>query len=120
MGTEQIPLTTAVLSGFLKIGADGCPTLDHEGQIGVDEEKIMSWVDALAADYDTCGTEKEFQSTRGDIVTVEGGIYGNQIDREAEKEYLLNAFLAAERRSTSRCTNRWPPARERTTSAIPT
>ncbi|MDE7006624.1 MAG: L,D-transpeptidase, partial [Lachnospiraceae bacterium] len=31
--------------------------------------------------------------TRGDIVTVEGGIYGNEIDRKAEKEYLFAAFL---------------------------
>ncbi len=101
MGTEQIPLTTAVLSGFLKIGADGCPTLDHEGQIGVDEEKIMSWVDALAADYDTCGTEKEFQSTRGDIVTVSYVTYGTKLDREAEKAYLLEALQISADKGTA-------------------
>ncbi len=92
MGAEQIPLTPAVLSGLLVTGTDGCPALDDEGHIVLDEEKVLSWVDALAEDYDTCGMEKEFQSTRGDIVTVSYVTYGTKLDREAEKTYLLGAL----------------------------
>lgn len=92
MGAEQIPLTPAVLSGFVKTGADGCPMLDDDGQIGLDEEKIRLWVDALAADYDTCGTEKQFASTRGDMVTVKYVTYGTKLDAEAEKAYLMEAL----------------------------
>lgn len=50
-------------------------------------------MDALADKYDTVGTTRLFHATRGETVMVKGGIYGNEIDREAEKEYLLNAFL---------------------------
>ena len=57
MGAEQIPLTPAVTSGFLKTERDGCPVLDEEGGVVIDEAMIQAWVEALAADYDTCGRE---------------------------------------------------------------
>ena len=67
--------------------------LDEQGKLCADEEKVFAFVDWLADTYDTVGAERTFHATRGDIVKVEGGIYGNLIDREAEKEYLLDAFL---------------------------
>lgn len=92
MGAEQIPLTPAVTSGFLKTERDGCPVLDEEGGVVIDEAMIQAWVEALAADYDTCGREKQFQSTRGDLVTVNYVTYGTKLDVEAEKAYLLEAL----------------------------
>ena len=70
---------------------------DPQGNLCVDEEKIGAFVEELADRYDTVGASRQFQSTRGDIITVEGGIYGNEIDREAEKEYLLDAFVSRKR-----------------------
>ena len=49
-------------------------------------------MDRLADEYDTVGGTRYFQATRGENVKVEGGIYGNRIDRKAEKEYLKQAF----------------------------
>ena len=92
MGAEQIPLTPAVTSGFLKTERDGCPVLDEEGGVVIDEAMLQAWVEALAADYDTCGSEKQFQSTRGDLVTVNYVTYGTKLDVEAEKAYLLEAL----------------------------
>ena len=94
MGAEQIPLTPAVTSGFLKTERDGCPVLDEEGKVIVDEGAVQAWVEALAADYDTCGTEKQFAATRGDTVAVKYSTYGTKLDVEAEKAYLLEALGA--------------------------
>ena len=46
----------------------------------------------LAARYDTCGTEREFAATRGDIVTVKYVTYGTKLDVEAEQAYLLEVL----------------------------
>lgn len=96
MGAEQIALTPSVLSGFLETEGNSCPALDEEGHIVVSEESIRLWVEALAADYDTCGKEKQFAATRGDMVTVKYVTYGTKLDAEAEKTYLLEALQADE------------------------
>lgn len=49
-------------------------------------------MDELADEYDTVGKARRFKASRGEMITVEGGTYGNKIDREAEKEYLKAAF----------------------------
>ena len=92
MGAETIAFTPDITAQFLKSGADGCPILDESGRIMVDEEAVQSWVEQLAADYNTCGTEKEFEATRGDIVTVKYVTYGTKLDTEAEMQYLLEAL----------------------------
>lgn len=93
-GEETCPVDAGVVCDFLKLDENGDFVLDASGNLCTDEEKVYAFVDRLCDEYDTVGKARRFQATRGDIVTVEGGIYGNQIDREAEKEYLLNAFLA--------------------------
>ena len=70
---------------------------DENGEFLVDQEKLEAYVDALADRYDTVGAVRQFQTTRGDVVTIAGGTYGNQIDRKAEKEYLYPAFLERKR-----------------------
>lgn len=92
MGAEQIPLTPEILSTFLRVDENGELLLDEKGQIAPDEELVGQWVDELAERYNTCGTVREFQSTRGDIVSVKYSTYGTELDTMAEKEYLINAL----------------------------
>lgn len=92
MGAEQISLTPDIMAGFLKVRQNGCPALDKEGHIIINEAKVEEWVEDLASAYDTCGTEKEFPSTRGDLVTVKYVTYGTKLDTESEKAYLLEAL----------------------------
>ncbi len=92
-GEEKVPIDSSVVCDFLKLDENGSFIYDENGGLCTDEEKVYAFVDKLADEYDTVGTTREFQATRGEIVLVEGGIYGNQIDRKAEKEYLLKAFL---------------------------
>ncbi|MDE7417896.1 MAG: L,D-transpeptidase/peptidoglycan binding protein [Lachnospiraceae bacterium] len=78
--------------------------LDEEGNIVYDENNIpvldktmiAEYVAYLSTSYNTVGIERKFKATRGDIVTVSGGGYGNEIDEKAEYEFLLNAFLNKE------------------------
>lgn len=94
MGVEQIPVDAGVVCNFLLVDEEENFVLDENGNLCTDENKVFAFVDALADQYDTVGKARQFHATRGEIITVEGGIYGNQIDRKAEKEYLLSAFLS--------------------------
>ncbi|MCM1056485.1 MAG: L,D-transpeptidase/peptidoglycan binding protein [Firmicutes bacterium] len=88
MGAEQIPFTPAVLSSFLKADETGKLLLNQVGQLLIDPEQVEQWVEELAEQYNTCGTEREFQSSRGDVVLVKYSTYGTELDTKAEKEYL--------------------------------
>ena len=92
-GDESYPIDGSVVCDFVMTDENGSFVLDENGNLCTDAEKVYEFVDKLADEYDTVGGVRQFHATRGDIVTVEGGIYGNKIDREAEKEYLLQAFL---------------------------
>lgn len=104
MGAESIPLTADITSRFLErkeledssspensLNSGSIPALDENGNLLVSEAKVRSWVEQLAGEYDTCKTEREFLSTRGDVVTVKYGTYGTKIDVGAEVAYLLKA-----------------------------
>lgn len=64
---------------------------DKEDTLTVDEDAVAAYVETLAAKYDTYNGIHHFKSTRGDIVTIEGGTYGNQLDQKAETAFLLEA-----------------------------
>lgn len=92
MGAEQIPFTPAILSLFLRADKDRNLLPDETGRIVIDEEQVKQWVDELAAQYNTCGKEREFQSTRGDLIHVKYSTYGTELDTKAEKKYLVKAL----------------------------
>ena len=66
--------------------------LDNNGKLIVDESKIEAFVDKLCDQYDTLGKDREFMSTRGDLITITNVTYGTKLDREAEIEYLKEAL----------------------------
>lgn len=70
--------------------ADETVSTDNDRYIW-DREKIDAWVDSLADTYDTVGKKREFKTHSGETIEIEGGIYGNRIDTEAEKAYLYEA-----------------------------
>lgn len=96
-GEEQVPVDAGVVCDFLLLDENGGFVYDETGALCTDEEKVYAFVDRLADEYDTVGAVRQFRATRGETVTVEGGIYGNQMDRKAEKKYLLDAFLEKRR-----------------------
>lgn len=80
MGAEQIPLTSGIISRFLTVDGD---------LISVNKEGISAWVAELAESYNTAGTTRDFQSTRGDVVQVKYGTYGTELDTKSEEQWLL-------------------------------
>lgn len=94
MGDQQIPLDASVVCDWIELSEDGNFVLDENGSLKLKEGVIEEFINTLAQEYDTVGTAREFQATRGELVTVEGGNYGNKLDREAETEYLTEAFLS--------------------------
>ncbi len=91
-GEESVAVTPADVSEWIVI-SDGKFAEDENGSFQIDREKLDAYVDALADRYDTAGGTHVFLTTRGDTVSITGGTYGNLLDREAEKDYLYQAFL---------------------------
>lgn len=92
-GEESYPIDAGVVCDWILLDENGEFVLDENGELCTDKSKVEEFVEQLGDTYDTVGVSREFMATRGEMVSVEGGIYGNRIDRKAEKEYLLNAFL---------------------------
>lgn len=92
LGEEEIPVDATLVSGWIATDGNGRFLLDEAGQPQLRENAIEDFVADLAARYDTVGASRQFRATRGGTVTVEGGLYGNRIDQEAEVAYLTKAF----------------------------
>lgn len=92
IGDEQIPVDASVVCDWIELAEDGSFVTDDGGNLLLKENAIEDFIDALADEYDTVGVSRQFHATRGEVVTIEGGTYGNKIDREAEVEYLTDAF----------------------------
>lgn len=97
MGEEEIPVDASVVCDWIALDDNGRFLFDESGDFQLREHAIEDFVASLAARYDTVGTSRQFLSTRGDVVTVEGGLYGNKIDQEAETAYLTEAFYGGKR-----------------------
>lgn len=93
MGAEKIPFTPEVSCGFLRREeGEEVPSLDEAGSIMIDDDRVREWVAGLAEDYDTWKAEREFKTTRGDVITVTYDTYGTELDSDAETEYLLKSL----------------------------
>lgn len=92
MGEEQIPLTKEKTSAFVLLDGNGNFWLDESGNFQLDTKGVEAFIDELASEYNTVGTTLAYEATRGDIVDVKYVTYGTELDTEAEKEYLINAF----------------------------
>lgn len=93
MGDTQIPLTPDITCEFISLNEDGSFLLDENKNLVLSEEGIEAFLENLAKEFDTYDTVRSFTTSLGDIVSVDGGNYGNLLDQKAEKEYLTEAFL---------------------------
>lgn len=92
MGAEKLRLDKGITSQFVKTHENGDFDLGASGNFQTDEAAIISFVENLVAEYNTCDTELAFDATRGEVVNVPYVTYGTELDLEAEIEYLLEAF----------------------------
>lgn len=92
-GEEQVPVDASVVCDWIAKDKDKEFVLDKESNLVLDKDAVKQFIASLASEYDTYGATREFQSTRGELVTIEGGTYGNKIDQRAEVKYLTESFL---------------------------
>ncbi len=92
---EEI-IDKAVVADWMELDEEGEIVFDEQNRPVLDDTLIKEYVSYLASTYNTVGIERSFKATRGDIVQVPGGGYGNELDEKAEYEFLLNAFLNKE------------------------
>lgn len=86
-------LDSTIVADWITVDENGDFVLDEHGELVLNESMIDEYIASLASAYDTIGGTRRFQTTRGDVVTIEGGTYGNQLDQKAEVQYLKEAFL---------------------------
>ena len=91
-GEERHPMTAADCAFFLT-AENGLPVQDDKGSFVLDEEAVTAYVQSLAEEYDGYGRTRQFHSTRGDVITIDGGTYGSKMDRKKETAYLLEHLL---------------------------
>lgn len=93
---KQEIIDKSVVCDWIALDEDGYIIFDENNLPVLDETMIEEYVAYLGSVYNTVGIERSFRTTRGDVVKVAGGSYGNELDAEAEFEYLKNAFLNKE------------------------
>ena len=95
-GDRQEIIDKSVVSDWILLDEKGYIVYDENNLQILDEKMIEEYVAYLGSVYNTVGIERNFQTTRGDVVKVAGGAYGNELDAKAELKYLENAFLNKE------------------------
>lgn len=84
-GDETVTLDGNTIKNWLQF--------DEKGQLLQNDEAfrqhVVDYVAQLAADHDTVGTERQFQTTSGRTVYVYGSAYGWKIDQDKEAEQLM-------------------------------
>ncbi|MCB2312291.1 L,D-transpeptidase/peptidoglycan binding protein [Clostridium tagluense] len=64
-------------------------SIDKNLETVISKIAVMKYVKKLSKKYDTVGIARKFKTSMGKIVEVSGGLYGWEINREAEAEALL-------------------------------
>ncbi len=94
LGDREEKIDSSVVSRWIAIDENtGAFIRDEQGNLMLDEEKVLAYTISLGEQYDTVGKPREFMSTRGDLITIEKSTYGNDIDEEEECALLIEDFI---------------------------
>ncbi len=95
-GEEVETVSKADIGKWIALQENGDFLLNTSGDLVLDEDALWIYIQELAAKYDTLDCPREFMSTRGDLVTIDGGTYGSKIKQTVEYNFLKDAFLNSE------------------------
>lgn len=97
-GDETVTLDGNTIKNWLQF--------DEKGQLlpddGAFRQHVVDYVAQLAADHDTVGTERQFQTTSGRTVYVYGSAYGWKIDQDKEAAQLMQEIQSGPRQPGNR------------------
>lgn len=68
--------------------------LDEELSATLSQDALTAWVDQLTADCNTVGTTRTYTRADGKQITVSGGVYGWEVDRDALLAQVKDAVAA--------------------------
>lgn len=88
-GQQEEVIDGSVLSGWLLVD-------EETNKVSVSEEKIDDFVVMLRKKYDTIFRSREFQTSYGKTVTIEGGDYGWWMNYSQEQEQLKEMIINGE------------------------
>ncbi|MEZ3435615.1 MAG: L,D-transpeptidase/peptidoglycan binding protein [Lachnospiraceae bacterium] len=71
-------------------------TVDGEMNVAFNQDAVRGYIAALAEKYDTIGKTREFTTANGNVVSVNPGTYGWEIDQETEYGALTANIQNAE------------------------
>ena len=81
-GGEKLMLDGSTIHQWLSV--------DGDGYVSLNTDAVAGYVAELAAQYDTYGQVRYFETNDGSYVNVYGGTYGWKIDQAAETEQLIS------------------------------
>jgi hypothetical protein len=87
-GSETKQLNRTTLHHWLSV--------DENLEVTIRKEEAANYIHALSDEYDTVGIIREFQSSTGKKVELQGGLYGWKINRDAETKALLENIKQAD------------------------
>lgn len=99
MGTEEYSWSPGQMAYFIEADQDGLPLLDKNEQVVLNKDAVKKAVEAWADTYDTYGKPHKFMSTRGEEILIDGGTYGNLLNRKKETDFLTDNLLKEELRT---------------------
>lgn len=67
-------------------------TVNDEMEVTFDSSKVSGFLKTLSSKFNTIGINRKFRTTGGSEITVEGGDYGFKVDKEKEKESIINTI----------------------------
>lgn len=88
-GQQEEVIDGSVLSGWLLVD-------EETNKVSVSEEKIDDFVVMLRKKYDTIFRSREFQTSYGKTITIEGGDYGWWMNYSQEQEQLKEMIIKGE------------------------
>ena len=88
-GQQEEVIDGSVLSGWLLVD-------EETNKVSVSEEKIDDFVVMLRKKYDTIFRNREFQTSYGKTITIEGGDYGWWMNYSQEQEQLKEMIINGE------------------------
>lgn len=92
MGKDVEKIDESVVSKWILLDETGNFVFDENGDLILNEDKVLEYTKSLGEKYDTVGKPREFKTTKGEVVTIEFSKYGNDLDEEKEAKALIEAF----------------------------
>ncbi len=92
-GDTQVPIDASVVADWIATDDSGRIMTDDNNEIILEDDCFKKFINELAEEFDTYNVPREFNTTRGDVVTIDKGTYGNRLDKKAEITYLKKAFV---------------------------